>query len=97
MLPPKKYELKLLSLCLLMCALALSLSACTTTPPPKSDEQYQESLLTKCPGELPVLTGTTGNNLSQALTDFLTLYGNCAARHNQLVDEINIRRNQNNE
>lgn len=97
MLPRKKSELKLLSLFLLTCALVLSLSACTTVPPPKSDELYQESLITKCPVNLPVLAGTTGTDLSQTLTVLLPMYGNCAARHNQLVDEINIRRNLNNE
>ena len=95
--PQKKFELKLLSLCLLTCVLVLSLSACTTVPPPKSDELYQESLITKCSVNPPLLAGTTGTDLSQTLTDFLTLYGNCAARHNQLVDEINIRRNLPNE
>ncbi|WP_071827926.1 hypothetical protein [Xenorhabdus nematophila] len=53
---------------------------------------YQESLLTKCQGTLPKLTGTTGNNLANILIDYSALYGHCAARHNQLVDEINKRK-----
>ena len=97
MLPPKKSELKLLSLCLLMCALALSLSACTMTKLPPSSGLYQENLLTKCPETLPRMNGQTGKDVSEPATDLQDMYGNCAARHNQLVDEINIRRNLNNE
>nr|WP_282564842.1 hypothetical protein [Providencia rettgeri] len=76
-----------------MCVLALSLSACTTTPPSVSSESYQENLLTKCPILLPRLNGQTGKHISEPLELFLTLYGNCAARHNQLVDDINRKRN----
>ncbi|MCP9267842.1 hypothetical protein M5U04_06935 [Xenorhabdus sp. XENO-1] len=57
-----------------------------------SGAPYQETLLTKCPTQLPKLTGATGNNLATVLMDYSALYGNCAARHNQLVDEINKRK-----
>ncbi|WP_099139081.1 hypothetical protein [Xenorhabdus szentirmaii] len=57
-----------------------------------SDERYQENLLTKCPVKLPTLTGTTGNKLAEVIMEYAPLYGTCAARHNQLVDEINQRK-----
>ncbi|SFN70305.1 hypothetical protein SAMN05421579_11611 [Xenorhabdus japonica] len=90
--PRERFVLKWSSLFLLLCALALSLSGCTTTPPTPSGEPYQENLLKKCQAILPKLTGTTGNNLANILIDYSALYGNCAARHNQLVDEINKRK-----
>ncbi|CDH32342.1 conserved exported hypothetical protein [Xenorhabdus bovienii str. Intermedium] len=90
--PQEKFVLKWLSLFLLLCALALSLSGCTTRPPTVLSEHYQENLLTKCQGTLPKLTGTTGNNLANVLIESSALYGHCAARHNQLVDEINKRK-----
>ncbi|WP_099125536.1 hypothetical protein [Xenorhabdus stockiae] len=60
--------------------------------PTASGEPYQENLLKKCQTRLPTLTGTTGNNIANILMDYPALYGNCAARHNQLVDEINKRK-----
>nr|WP_232370155.1 hypothetical protein [Xenorhabdus lircayensis] len=53
---------------------------------------YQENLLTRCQAKLPKLAGTTGNNLVDVVMAYSTLYGTCAARHNQLVDEINKRK-----
>ncbi|EOU4946108.1 hypothetical protein [Enterobacter hormaechei] len=53
--------------------------------------RYQENLLTKCAVQLPRLAGTTGRDAAELLTLYLDLYGQCAARHNQLVDEINLR------
>ncbi|TNH44434.1 hypothetical protein EP164_05755 [Photorhabdus luminescens subsp. sonorensis] len=53
---------------------------------------YQENLLKKCQETLPRLMGMTGNNLANIVMEYSTLYGNCAARHNQLVDEINKRK-----
>ncbi|WP_439652793.1 hypothetical protein [Providencia manganoxydans] len=53
---------------------------------------YQENLLKKCSTKLPQLTGTTGRDLSIALTDLAFLYGECAARHNVLTDEIKQRK-----
>ncbi|EAB8055721.1 hypothetical protein EXB42_19190 [Salmonella enterica subsp. enterica serovar Agona] len=53
--------------------------------------RYQENLLTKCPVHLPRLAGTTGRDAAELLTLYLDLYGQCAARHNQFVDEINLR------
>lgn len=92
MLPPEKYVLRWLSLFLLLCALALSLSGCTTRQPTVLNEPYQENLLTPCQERLPRLAGMTGNNLANILIDYIQLYGHCAARHNQLVDEINKRK-----
>jgi hypothetical protein len=53
--------------------------------------RYQENLKTKCTTQLPRLAGTTGRDAAELLTLYLDLYGQCAARHNQLVDEINLR------
>ncbi|PUW43198.1 hypothetical protein AUM99_18400 [Cronobacter sakazakii] len=53
--------------------------------------RYQENLKTKCSAQLPRLTGTTGRDAAELLTLYLELYGQCVARHNQLVDEINQR------
>nr|WP_272530657.1 hypothetical protein [Providencia sp. PROV205] len=53
---------------------------------------YQENLLKKCSTKLPELMGTTGKDLSDALTASAILYGQCAARHNQLTDEIRKRK-----
>ncbi|WP_086110343.1 hypothetical protein [Xenorhabdus vietnamensis] len=55
-------------------------------------EPYQENLLTKCQERLPRLAGMTGNNLANMVIDYAQIYGHCAARHNQLVEEINKRK-----
>lgn len=34
-----------------------------------------------------------GKDAAELLTLYLELYGQCAARHNTLVDEINLREN----
>ncbi|WGM06180.1 hypothetical protein QE258_02060 [Arsenophonus nasoniae] len=68
------------------------LSGCITKPPAISNASYQENLLKKCASVLPPLTGKTGRDLSITLTDLAMMYGQCAARHNQLSDEINQRR-----
>jgi hypothetical protein len=41
--------------------------------------------------QLPRLAGTTGKDAADLLIIYLDMYGQCAARHNQLVDEIKIR------
>lgn len=92
MLPPEKYALKLLSLCLLTFVLVMSLSACTTKPPTISSVNYQENLLKKCSTDIPRLAGTTGRDISEPLEKMAILYGQCAARHNQLTDEIRKRK-----
>jgi hypothetical protein len=53
--------------------------------------RYQENLKTKCATQLPRLAGASGKDAAELLTIYLELYGQCAARHNQLVDEINLR------
>ncbi|EHM47029.1 hypothetical protein [Yokenella regensburgei] len=53
--------------------------------------RYQENLKTKCATQLPRLNGTQGKDAAELLTLYLDMYGQCAARHNQLVDEINLR------
>ncbi|AVD62438.1 hypothetical protein C4B62_04140 [Serratia marcescens] len=53
---------------------------------------FQESLLVKCPEQLPRINGATGKDVSEPLLTYLDIYTLCAARHNQLVDEINQRK-----
>ncbi|EAW4238944.1 TPA: hypothetical protein G8N33_002651 [Salmonella enterica] len=69
----------------------MTLSACTTTPSPVPNVRYQENLKTKCVTQLPRLKGTTGKDAAELLNAYLEIYGQCAARHNQLIDEINRR------
>ncbi|MCA6971210.1 hypothetical protein LF935_16330 [Pectobacterium carotovorum] len=54
--------------------------------------RYQENLKRKCPvNNLPTLAGNTGTDAASTLNEWPEIYGDCAARHNQLVDEINQR------
>ncbi|MGG5217009.1 hypothetical protein ACQZ19_13725 [Rahnella variigena] len=53
---------------------------------------YQENLLTKCPIKLPRIKGVTGKDIAETLLILTPQYSECAARHNQLVDEINQRK-----
>ena len=82
---------KWLSRCLPISACLMILSACTTMPSPVPNVRYQENLKTKCATQLPRLNGTQGKDAAELLTLYLELYGQCAARHNTLVDEINLR------
>nr|WP_254305154.1 hypothetical protein [Rahnella aceris] len=68
------------------------LSACTTPLPTKPNVPYQENLLTKCPVKLPRINGVTGKDITEPLLILTPQYSDCAARHNQLVDEINQRK-----
>lgn len=93
----KKSIGKWLSRFLLMCACLLSMSACTTPPLNKPNVPYQENLKIKCQeNDLPRLTGTQGTAAAEALNAWPEIYGQCAARHNQLIDEINKREEINN-
>ena len=86
-----KFVPRWLSRCLPTCACLMILSACTTKPQPPLNMRYQENLLTKCVTQLPRLKGNQGKNAADILAIYPELYGQCAARHNQLVDEINLR------
>ncbi|AVJ18317.1 hypothetical protein CLM71_14815 [Serratia sp. MYb239] len=52
---------------------------------------YQANLLTRCPTTLPRLNSNTGAALTAALEEYRKIYPPCAARHNQLADEIEQR------
>ncbi|MDI9768630.1 hypothetical protein QM327_18945 [Pantoea dispersa] len=52
---------------------------------------FQENLKTKCPVNLPRLAGTNGRAAAELLNQWIDIYSVCAARHNQLVDEIILR------
>ncbi|KAA8727588.1 hypothetical protein F4W05_13300 [Ewingella americana] len=58
-------------------------------------EPYQENLLTKCPETIPRLNGVLGKDVAAVLLKITPQYAECAARHNQLIDEINQRRKLN--
>ena len=45
-----------------------------------------------CPEDLPALTGPTGHDFDLLTRSLLSLYTDCAARHNQLVNEIEQRK-----
>ncbi|UEM40078.1 hypothetical protein DMB82_0003335 [Pectobacterium aquaticum] len=53
---------------------------------------YQANLLTLCPVQFPRLAGNTGQDFDQALRAYRVLYSECAAIHNQLITDINQRR-----
>ena len=89
----ERYARKYLSPFLPIVVCLMSLSACTTAPQPVPNVRYQENLKTKCTTQLPRLNGTTGKDAAELLTIYPEIYGQCAARHNQLVDEINLREN----
>lgn len=95
MLFPHQFARKWLSLFLLMSASLLILSGCTTTPLIKQSEPYQENLKTKCPVNLPRLAGDDGKAAAELLVKWLDIYSVCAARHNQIIDEILLRENIN--
>ncbi|HEP0305461.1 TPA: hypothetical protein QIS90_001274 [Providencia rettgeri] len=59
-----------------------------------SNVSYQANLLKKCPDILPKLEGETGAFAAETLLTMANLYGDCAARHNQLVTEIKQRETQ---
>ena len=75
---------KPLNLYFAMFALLMSMSGCSTTVLNRPNEPYQENLLARCPQDLPRLAGPTGSDFD--------LYVVCAARHNQLVTEIQLRK-----
>lgn len=89
----ERYARKYLSPFLPIVVCLMSLSACTTAPQPVPNVRYQENLKTKCAVQLPRLKGTQGKDAAELLTLYLEMYGQCAARHNQLIDEINLREN----
>ncbi|OVZ97965.1 hypothetical protein CBW53_06565 [Yersinia frederiksenii] len=69
----------------------MNMSACSTKAPTPPNVRYQENQLTKCDTVLPRLTGTTGNDFDSALRAYRSIYTLCAARHNQLINEIHLR------
>nr|WP_232106067.1 MULTISPECIES: hypothetical protein [Serratia] len=65
---------------------------CSTTVLTRPSEPYQANLTARCPENLPRLAGPTGSDFDLALRQYSNLYVVCAARHNQLVTEIQQRR-----
>nr|WP_253537024.1 hypothetical protein [Erwinia aphidicola] len=74
----------------------MTISACSTPPPKRQSVPFQESVIIKCPLQLPRLAGNDGKSAASALLIYLELYSQCAARHNQLIDEILLREKINN-
>ncbi|KAB7698818.1 hypothetical protein GBN33_08500 [Plesiomonas shigelloides] len=56
-----------------------------------SCQGFQENQLTLCPRQLPRLGGNTGADFDKALREYSALYVECAARHNQLINNIRQR------
>ncbi|EPA3163605.1 hypothetical protein ACQ26G_000693 [Yersinia enterocolitica] len=69
----------------------MNMSGCSTKAVMPPNVPYQENLLTKCDTVLPRLTGTTGNDFDNALRAYRSIYILCAARHNQLINEMTLR------
>ncbi|EOI7792851.1 TPA: hypothetical protein ACJIWH_000360 [Yersinia enterocolitica] len=69
----------------------MNMSGCSTKVVMPPNVPYQENQLTKCSTVLPRLTGTTGNDFDNALRAYRSIYTLCAARHNQLINEITLR------
>lgn len=75
-----------------MCACLMSLSGCLTPPSKTPNVSYQENLKRKCPTEnLPRIKGNTGADVAAPAIEYQNLYSVCAARHNALIDEIELR------
>ncbi|WP_436799134.1 Rz1-like lysis system protein LysC [Halomonas alkalicola] len=70
--------------------MSLTLSACSTTPPPAAPP-IQQSLLSRCPAELPPLTDGTGGDVALTMASWAGQYHRCATRHNGLVDALETR------
>nr|WP_246585505.1 hypothetical protein [Yersinia kristensenii] len=70
----------------------MSMSGCSTPARRVPNVPYQENLLTPCPVTLPRLAGNTGTDFSNTLQQYAQLYPDCAARHNQLIAEIYLRK-----
>lgn len=82
---------KSLNLYLLMSALLMNMSGCSTTPQREPNISYQANMMRTCPERLPRLKGNTGNDFDAALRQCVSQYLDCAPRHNQLVKEIKLR------
>nr|WP_233420396.1 hypothetical protein [Yersinia bercovieri] len=67
------------------------MSGCSTKVVTPQNVPYQENQLTKCDTVLPRLTGMTGHDFDNALRAYRSIYTLCAARHNQLINEIHLR------
>ncbi|WP_420852765.1 Rz1-like lysis system protein LysC [Salinicola acroporae] len=68
----------------------MTLSACSTTPPP-AEPPNQQNLLRKCPATLPPLTDGTGGDVVLTMQSWASLYHGCATRHNGLVDALDAK------
>ena len=68
----------------------MTLSACSATPPPAAP-LIQQSLMQRCPEQLPPLTDGTGGDVALTMSSWASQYHRCATRHNGLVDAIEER------
>lgn len=89
--------MKWLSRYLVPFALVMSMCGCSTPPLRGMKPFYQgfqENLLTECPQDLPRLAGNTGSDFDQALRAYSSRYVECAARHNELINNIRQRESE---
>ncbi|WP_422677906.1 Rz1-like lysis system protein LysC [Bisbaumannia pacifica] len=70
--------------------MSLTLSACSTTPPPAAPP-IQQTLLAPCPAQLPPLTDGTGGDIALTMASWASHYHRCATRHNGLVQALEQR------
>ena len=49
---------------------------------------FQENLLVKCPNELPKLSSGMAGEVATVFRETQSIYHDCAARHNGLVDAV---------
>ncbi len=85
------FTLRRLSLFSATFALLMTTSGCSMPVLIDTSAPYQANLTAQCPIELPRLAGKTGNDFDDMLRRLVSMYSDCAARHNQLVFEIHQR------
>lgn len=68
--------------------ISVFLSGCLTLGQKGQMPTFQESLLVKCPKELPTLTDGNADTAALVLRETQSIYHNCAPRHNGLVDAV---------
>ena len=77
-----------LAMLLIAIALVLILSSCSINKQQNTNKFYQQNTLTKCVEILPRIENNTASAIENALTEWRSIYIDCALRHNILVETI---------